>query len=76
MEDLKLGKYKHFKGELVEVLYVAHHSETLEEFVVYKTLYDNRTFGKGSIWIRPKKMFLENIQRDGKIMKRFEFVND
>jgi hypothetical protein len=73
---LKLGKYKHYKGGEVEVMALAHHSETLEELVVYKTLYENRTFGKGSIWIRPLKMFMENVIVDGQEVKRFEYVGE
>jgi len=74
MEDLKLGKYKHFKGGEVEVLYVASHSETLEKFVVYRALYDCRTYGKGSIWIRPLKMFTEDVVVDDKKVPRFKFI--
>jgi cyclomaltodextrinase / maltogenic alpha-amylase / neopullulanase len=66
MEEIKLGKYKHFKGAIHEVIGVAKHSETLEEYAVYKH--------EGGLWIRPKEMFLETIERDGKKMKRFEFV--
>lgn len=68
---MKLGKYKHFKGGLVEVIAIAYHSETLEEMVVYKALYECRNFGKGSIWVRPKKMFLENVLVNGKETPRF-----
>jgi len=74
MADLKLGKYQHFKGGIVEVLYIASHSETLEKFVVYKSLYDCRTYGKGSIWIRPLKMFKENVVVDGKKVPRFKYI--
>jgi len=66
MEEIKPGKYLHFKGKIHEVIGVAKHSETLEEFVVYK--HD------GGLWIRPKEMFLENVTRDGKTMPRFKFV--
>lgn len=73
MEEVKLGKYRHFKGKLYEVIGVAMHSETLEEFVVYKALYESE-YGKNAIWIRPKKMFLETVNREGKEIPRFEFV--
>jgi len=66
MEIVKLGKYKHFKGNIYDVIGIAKHSETLEEFVVYKR--DNE------IWIRPMEMFLEQIERDGKTIPRFEFI--
>ena len=68
MSEVKPGKWKHFKGEIYEVIGVAKHSETLEEMVVYK--HD------GELWVRPKNMFLETIERDGKRMKRFEFVEE
>lgn len=71
MEEIRLGKYRHFKGNEYEVMGVAKHSETLDKFVVYRALY-----GERGLWVRPKAMFLEEIQRDGKMMKRFEFVGD
>jgi hypothetical protein len=69
---MELGRYKHYKGNLYEVIAVAHHSETLEEMVVYKALYDTPDFGYGAIWVRPKAMFNELILVDGKEVKRFE----
>ncbi len=71
MNELKTGLYKHFKGGKYEVIGIAKHSETLEDFVVYKALYDNK-FSK--LWIRPKEMFTESIIQDGKSIKRFEFI--
>ena len=64
---LKKGIYRHFKGNLYQLLEIAKHSETMEEFVVYKALY-----GEQGIWIRPLKMFEETIERDGIQPKRFE----
>ena len=69
MLDIKIGKYKHFKGNEYEVLYVAKHSETLEEMVVYRALY-----GEGGVWVRPAKMWNEVVERDGKTYKRFTFI--
>ncbi|MEW6996956.1 DUF1653 domain-containing protein [Colwelliaceae bacterium BS250] len=65
------GKYQHFKGNFYQVLNVAKHSETEEDFVVYQPLY-----GEGKIWIRPLSMFDELIERDGKTFKRFAKVED
>lgn len=70
-QNLKIGKYKHYKGNTYEVLGVAKHSETLEDFVVYKALYENSV---SKLWIRPIKMFLEKIEKDGKIINRFEYI--
>lgn len=67
--DIKCGIYRHFKGNEYEVLAVAKHSETLEDMVVYKALY-----GEGGIWVRPAKMWLETVEKDGKICTRFEFI--
>lgn len=74
MTEVKLGKYKHFKGKMYEVIGVARHSETLEELVVYKALYESEEFGTNALWVRPKKMFLETKKIDGKEVPRFEFV--
>ena len=73
-EKIKLGKYKHYKDKLYEVIGVARHSETREELVVYKALYDTEEFGKNSLWVRPKKMFFENVKVNGKEIPRFKFL--
>lgn len=70
MNEIKLGKYQHFKGNLYQVEEVARHSETMEYFVVYRALYD-----ENGLWIRPLKMFSEIIERDGKTFPRFKFVS-
>ena len=69
---IETGIYKHYKGNLYEVIGIAHHSETLEELVVYKALYDTPDFGYGAIWVRPLVMFEEVVVVDGKEVKRFE----
>jgi len=65
------GKYRHYKGQLYEVLGVVRHSETLEELVLYKALYKNRL---GALWVRPKEMFLETVRLEGKELPRFERI--
>jgi len=74
MAQLKLGKYQHYKGNIYEVIGTARHSETLEELVVYRALYDSAEFGENALWVRPKKMFLEQVAVNEKKMPRFEFV--
>ncbi len=74
MQDIPLGKYQHYKGQFYEVIGVARHSETLEELVVYKALYESEDFGKNALWVRPKKMFLETIEYNGTVVPRFKFV--
>ena len=78
MQDLEIGAiYRHYKNKdyLYEIVGVARHSETLEEMVVYKALYESEDFGKDALWVRPKEMFLENVIVDGKEVKRFEKIN-
>ncbi|MBU3896344.1 MAG: DUF1653 domain-containing protein [Nanoarchaeota archaeon] len=76
MIELKPGIYKHFKGNMYEAIGVARHSETLEELVVYKALYDHPKYGTDSIWVRPLKMFIENVMVEGKEVPRFKFVEE
>lgn len=66
---IELGKYRHFKGNEYEVLYIAKHSETMEDMVVYRALY-----GEKGVWVRPAAMWDETITRDGKTFKRFEKI--
>lgn len=67
--EIKLGKYRHFKGNEYEVIAIAKHSETLEEMVVYRDLKND-----GKVWVRPSSMWDETVERDGKVFKRFEFL--
>jgi len=63
------GRYRHYKGQEYEVLGVARHSETEEEFVVYRAQY-----GEYGLWIRPAAMFLEMVQVAGQPCRRFEYL--
>lgn len=70
---VKKGIYQHFKGNLYEVIGVAKNSENLEEeWVVYKPLYPNEVIN--DLCIRPKTMFVEIIERDGKKLPRFKYL--
>ena len=75
---MKLGKYKHYKGKFYEVLGVALHTETREILVVYKPLYDAivEELEGEPLFVRPKKMFEETLEFEGKQVKRFEFVEN
>ena len=66
---MKLGKYRHYKGNEYEVIGIANHSETLEKMVVYRALY-----GENEIWVRPLYMWDEEVEVNGKTVKRFEFI--
>jgi hypothetical protein len=71
---MKPGIYKHYKGNLYEVIDVARHSETQEEMVVYRALYDSEEYGGEALWVRPKSMFEENVEVDGISTPRFKFI--
>lgn len=71
---LKIGKYQHYKGNFYEVIGVARHSENLEELVVYRALYHHKKYGNNSLWVRPKKMFLEKVIIEGKKIPRFKYI--
>jgi hypothetical protein len=67
--ELAKGLYKHYKGNLYEVIMTARHSETEEWMVVYKTMY-----GDEGMWVRPYDMFMEKVEVDAVLVDRFEFI--
>ena len=71
MQNLPLGKYKHYKGNEYEVIGIAKHSETLETLVVYKALYQEEG---NNLWVRPLSMFTEEVNVEGQILPRFRKV--
>ena len=71
MQEIEPGLWKHFKGKLYRVMYVALHSETGEEMVVYQALY-----GQRGMWVRPASMWLEHVERDGYSGPRFVRLGD
>lgn len=68
---IKKGKYKHFKGNIYEVIGTATHTETEEELIIYKD-------EKGNFWVRPLSMFLEEIEKPEHNYKgqRFVYLGD
>ena len=64
------GVYEHYKGRRYELLGCARHTETEEEFVVYRALY-----GTYDLWVRPKAMFMETIIVDGREVPRFRLLS-
>jgi hypothetical protein len=67
--EIPLGRYRHYKGNLYEVIDLARHSETLEWMVVYRALY-----GDFGLWVRPAAMFVEAVAVDGEQRPRFEYL--
>ena len=71
---IKLGKYRHYKGKFYEVIGEAVHSETSEEMVIYRALYEDIAFGKNAVFVRTKEIFLEKVEIKGEKIPRFEFI--
>ena len=71
MDDFRPGRYRHFKGNEYELIGTARHSETEELMVVYRALY-----GERGVWVRPAAMWNEEIERDGKRVRRFTRIGD
>lgn len=69
MDEIKKGRYRHYKGNDYEVIDVAKHSETQEELVLYRPLY-----GKKGLWVRPLTMFTEQVEVEGEKVSRFEYI--
>ena len=71
MSEIKIGKYRHFKGGEYEVIGIAKDSETLEDMVVYRALY-----GDGGMWVRSAEMFGETVTREGTTFLRFKNIGE
>lgn len=71
MNKIKLGIYRHYKGNTYKVLHIAKHSETLEDMVIYQDVNN-----PDKIWARPASMWDDDIEIDGKTVKRFELVEE
>lgn len=70
MESIRPGqRYRHYKGNVYEVLDIGIHTETEERMVVYRPVTGGET------WIRPLAMFLEEVEWEGKIVPRFQMVS-
>ncbi len=69
MQEIAIGKiYKHYKGNVYEIIALARHSETGEDMIVY------RNVNKGDVWVRPKSMWNEVVHVDGKNVLRFSLI--
>ena len=72
---LPLGIYEHYKGKRYEVLGVGKHTETLDDVVIYRSLYASEEFGDFALWVRPLSMFLEYVILDENKVPRFRFLS-
>ena len=68
--ELKIGKYRNFKGKEYMLIGIAKHSETLEPMVVYKALY-----GDGGLWVRPASMWREIVRTEDYFGPRFQYMD-
>ncbi|WP_444930331.1 DUF1653 domain-containing protein [Microbulbifer sp. SSSA002] len=66
---MQRGLYRHYRGNLYEVLHTAKHSETEEVMVVYRALY-----GSYGVWVRPLSLFTGSASKDGHEIPRFELI--
>jgi hypothetical protein len=69
--EIKLGKYRHFKGNEYLVIGIAKHSETLEPMVFYQALYGNK-----EMWVRPASMWNEIVNKENYKGPRFQYVEE
>lgn len=65
------GVYRHYKGQLYEVIETALHVDTYQALVVYRALY-----GEGNLWVRPRSAFIGDVEIDGVKCPRFQKVED
>lgn len=71
MDEIRPGRYRHFKGKEYQVLGLVRHSETEEWLVLYRPLY-----GDGGLWVRPAAMWTEQVERDGRVQPRFVLLEE
>lgn len=74
---MQLGVYRHYKqaGHLYQIIGLAIHTETNEEMVIYKPLYKIENLPDNTLFVRPKKMFLEDVEVGGKKIPRFTYLH-
>lgn len=73
---MRLGEYKHYKGNTYRVIALGKHSDTLEEYVVYQGQYNSEEFGDKPIRVKSVTEFEKDMEINGKTIKRFEFIKD
>ncbi len=68
-QNLKPGRYRHYKGGEYELIGIVTHSETMEKMVLYRALY-----GEKALWVRPAAMWSETVEVNGLLMRRFAYL--
>ncbi len=76
MNEVKIGKYQHYKGNFYQIIALGKLEATQEEMVIYKPLYESDALGEASYWIRPKDQFLEEVTKDDQTMPRFRYISE
>jgi len=84
MNTPEKGFYYHYKHDSnsslnnysYEVISIGTHTETKEKFVIYRSLYQTESQGGANYWLRPLEMFMENVEKDGKLFPRFQKITD
>lgn len=71
---MKIGKYRHYKGNEYEVIGIGRDTDALEEVVIYRALYDSPDFGRDMLWVRKKSEFESVVEKNGKVIPRFEYI--
>lgn len=69
--EIKKGKYRHFKGNIYELICIAKNSETLEDMVIYRSVKN-----ENDVWVRPLSMWCEEVEYQGKTVSRFTYIQD
>ncbi|MBC7726709.1 MAG: DUF1653 domain-containing protein [Microbacteriaceae bacterium] len=69
LPDVPVGRYRHYKGQLYDLIGVVRHSETLELLALYRPLV-----GDNTLWVRPWAMFFETVVINGVKQARFARV--
>lgn len=74
-DERNMAEFQHYRNkQRYELIGTAIHSETLEEMVIYKALYESKDFGMNQIWVRPKAMFFEEVEHEGQQVPRFLLI--
>lgn len=74
--NIRIGKYRHYKGNEYQIIGIGRNSDTFEKMVVYQGLYNSDEFGDKPIWVRPVSEFVESVEVDGQQIQRFTYLGE